>query len=95
MAGLPGHVDGAVGRIWRRHRDPVHGGYFWSFDADGPRERDKLAYGHGFVLLAASSAKVAGHPDADRLLADIAETLNRRFWETRHGASAAGNPLLT
>ncbi len=54
--GRPGaadFVDHAIAAIWTRHRDPKHGGYFWSFDADGPRERDKLAYGHAFVLLAA------------------------------------------
>ena len=54
----------------------------------GPRERDKLAYGHAFVLLAASSAKCAGHPDADRLLADVSEVLETRFWEAGVGASA-------
>ena len=80
LLGRPG-ADGSrsttrCARCWTRHRDATHGGYFWSFDADGPRERDKLAYGHAFVLLAASSAKCAGHPDADRLLADITEVLN-------------------
>ena len=91
LLGRPGAadlLDHAMDTLWRRHRDPAHGGYFWSFDADGPRERQKLAYGHGFVLLAGSSAKCAGHPDADRLIADIAEALNARFWEARYGASA-------
>ncbi len=91
LLGRPGAydlLDHAMATLWTRHRDPAHGGYFWSFDADGPREREKLAYGHAFVLLAASSAKCAGHPDADRLIADIAETLNGKFWEARYGASA-------
>ena len=91
LLGRPGAedlLDHAMATLWRRYRDPSHGGYFWSFDADGPRERQKLAYGHAFVLLAASSAKCAGHPQADRLLADIAEVLAARFWEARHGASA-------
>ena len=91
LRGRPGAyelLDHAMASIWEKHRDPSHGGYLWSFDANGPRERDKLAYGHAFVLLAASSAKVAGHPDADRLLADIASVLETRFWEPQHGASA-------
>ena len=91
LLGRPGaadFVDHGMKAIWSRHRDPAHGGYFWSFDADGPRERDKLAYGHAFVLLAASSAKCAGHPDADRLLADVSEILETRFWEPEVGASA-------
>ena len=89
--GRPGaadFVDHAMNAIWTRHRDSQHGGYFWSFDANGPLERDKLAYGHAFVLLAASSAKSVGHPDADRLLADISEVLETKFWEPTHGASA-------
>jgi mannose/cellobiose epimerase-like protein (N-acyl-D-glucosamine 2-epimerase family) len=91
LLGRPGAGDlleHAMETLWRRHRDAAHGGYFWSFDADGPRDRNKLAYGHGFVLLAASSALCAGHPDADRLINDITEVLNTRFWEARHGASA-------
>ncbi len=91
LLGRPGAyalLDHAMETLWRRHRDPAQGGYFWSFDADGPRDRQKLAYGHAFVLLAAASAKCAGHPQADRLIADIAEILRARFWEARHGASA-------
>jgi mannose/cellobiose epimerase-like protein (N-acyl-D-glucosamine 2-epimerase family) len=91
LLGRPGAydlLDHAMQTLWTRHRDPAHGGYFWSFDADGPRGRDKLAYGHAFVLLAASSAKCADHPDADRLLEDVTGVLNSRFWEVRHGASA-------
>ena len=91
LTGRPGasdFVDHAMRALWTRHRDAREGGYFWSFDADGPRERDKLAYGHAFVLLAASSAKCAGHPDADRLLADISEVLETKFWEPGPGVSA-------
>ncbi len=91
LNGRPGaadFVDHGMKAIWTKHRDAAHGGYFWSFDADGPVERDKLAYGHAFVLLAASSAKCVGHPDAARLLADISEILETRFWEPGIGASA-------
>ena len=91
LLGRPGAydlLDHAMRTLWDKHRDAQHGGYFWSFDADGPRERDKLAYGHAFVLLAAASAKCAGHPQADRLIADITAVIRERFWEARHGASA-------
>ena len=91
LLGRPGAydlLDHAMQTLWTRHRDPTHGGYYWSFDADGPRERDKLAYGHGFVLLAASSAKCAGHPDADRLHRRYHRGAERRFWEAGYGASA-------
>ncbi len=74
--------------LWNRHRDAVHGGYVWSVGKDGPGDDRKQAYGHAFVLLAASSAKVARHPDADRLLADVGEVLRARFWQAGEGAAA-------
>jgi sulfoquinovose isomerase len=36
--------------------------------------------------LAASSAKVAGHPAADRLLTDISKIIRERFWGEQYGA---------
>jgi len=91
LMGRPGaadFIDHGMKAIRTRHRDSVHGGYFWSFDANGPRERDKLAYGHAFVLLAASSAKLAGHAEADALLADVTDILETRFWDKTFGVSA-------
>jgi sulfoquinovose isomerase len=91
LLGRPGAadiVDHGVRSLLTRHRDEKHGGYFWSFDANGPRESDKLAYGHAFVLLAGASAKLVGHPDADKLIADVTEILETKFWEAGQGASA-------
>ena len=47
----------------------------------------KQAYGHAFVLLAAASARVAGHPHADCLLADVRDVLLRHIWEVNRGAA--------
>lgn len=77
-------VDAGMHALWHHHRDRRHGGYLW---APGVAE-DKLAYGHAFVLLAASSAKAVGHPDADRLLNDVAQVIDDRFWEDEHGLLA-------
>jgi mannose/cellobiose epimerase-like protein (N-acyl-D-glucosamine 2-epimerase family) len=91
LMGRPGaadFVDHGMEFLWSGHRDTKHGGYFWGIGEDAPSDDKKLAYGHAFVLLAASSAKLAGHPDADRLLADASEVLRTRFWEKVHGASA-------
>ena len=85
--GVDDIIDHGMKAIRTRHRDARHGGYFWSFDDSGPRERDKLAYGHGHVLLAAASAKCVGHPEADALIADIAEVIATRFWEADWGRS--------
>lgn len=68
------------------HRDQKHGGYLWSLEDGQPKDDTKQAYGHAFVLLAASSAKLAGHPLADEILADVSEVIDRRFWEEENGA---------
>ena len=89
LMGRPGadrFIDHGMEFLWNGHRDADHGGYVWGV-GDGGDSR-KQAYGHAFVLLAASSARLVGHPDADRLLADITEVLKRHFWEASHGASA-------
>ncbi|WP_373946532.1 AGE family epimerase/isomerase [Paracoccus marcusii] len=88
MAGRPdraGIVDQGMDWLWRAHRDTDHGGYLWAVDGTAPVEGPKLAYGHVFVLLAASSAKMIGHPDADRLLADITQVLDRHYWDDDAG----------
>ncbi|SNR26625.1 AGE family epimerase/isomerase [Paracoccus sediminis] len=80
-----GVIDRGMDLLWRRHRDARHGGYVWSVQGDAVADGTKLAYGHVFVLLAASTAKLAGHPDADRLLADVAQVLEDRFWDKGAG----------
>ncbi|TRW97446.1 AGE family epimerase/isomerase [Paracoccus sp. M683] len=88
LAGRPdraGIIDRGMQDLWARHRDASHGGYVWSVDAQGPVDGVKLAYGHVFVLLAASTAKLVGHADADRLLADISEVLDRHYWDDNAG----------
>jgi mannose/cellobiose epimerase-like protein (N-acyl-D-glucosamine 2-epimerase family) len=91
LLGRPGSgdiIDHGMRYLWNMHRDAKHGGYFWQVDDHGPADSNKQAYGHAFVLLAASSAKTAGHPLADAMLADITEVLETRFWEPEHGAIA-------
>lgn len=88
IAGRPdraGIIDRGMSDLWTRHRDNRHGGYVWSVDGAGIADGVKLAYGHVFVLLAASTAKLAGHPDADRLLADASEVLDRHYWDDAAG----------
>jgi mannose/cellobiose epimerase-like protein (N-acyl-D-glucosamine 2-epimerase family) len=91
LLGRPGAadiVDHGMQFLWNRHRDETHGGYFWQVDDQGAADASKQGYGHAFVLLAASSAKIVGHPLADRMLADITEILETRFWDDKHGAIA-------
>lgn len=91
LLGLPGAdrmIDHGMDFLWNRHRDQANGGYFWGVDDETATNPTKQAYGHAFVLLAASSAKVVGHPDADRLLADVSDVLSKRFWEADVGATS-------
>ncbi|MBU2867263.1 AGE family epimerase/isomerase [Pacificibacter marinus] len=82
-------IDAGMAFLWNTHRDTKNGGYFAAVNHDGTVADDtKLAYGHGFVLLAASTAKDAGHSDADRLLADVTDVLQSKFWEEAHGRFA-------
>ena len=91
LIGRPGAdviIDHGMDFLWKGHRDQDFGGYFWAVGYQGPIDSLKRAYGHAFVLLAASSAKVAGHPDAERLLADVTTVIQERFWEEPYGAVA-------
>ncbi|AUH32559.1 AGE family epimerase/isomerase [Paracoccus tegillarcae] len=88
LAGRPDHagiIDRGMEDLWTRHRDNRHGGYVWAVDGADVADGVKLAYGHVFVLLAASTAKLAGHPEADRLLADASDVLERHYWDESAG----------
>src|ERR1700727_2306403 len=76
LLGIPGAdriVDHGLAFLWERMRDAEHGGYFWGVDDEKPTNPTKQAYGHAFVMLAASSAMCVGHPDAPGLLADVTQ----------------------
>ena len=88
VAGCDDIIEQGMTYIAKSHRDTVQGGYLWALDGDQVCDERKLAYGHVFVLLAASSAKMAGHPDADALIADISDVLENRFWEEERGLFA-------
>ena len=92
LFGRPGAaeiVDHGINFLWNSHRDAERGGYYWAVDDNGPADKGrKQGYGHAFVLLAASSAKLVGHPLADQMIADVTEVLETRFWEEQHGAIA-------
>ncbi|MDP2782747.1 AGE family epimerase/isomerase [Devosia sp.] len=89
LIGRPGSdemVDHGMHYLWNKHRDTRHGGYVWGVDDHGVTDGSKQAYGHAFVLLAASSAKLVGHPLADKVLADVTEVIEHRFWDDTVGA---------
>ena len=79
-------VDHGMRYLWEGHRDTRNGGYCWSLDDEGFKDDTKQAYGHAFVLLAAADATMTGHPLGRKLLADVTEVLETRFWDDQHGA---------
>lgn len=74
--------------LWSHHRDTTHGGYIYGLKGGEISDDRKLAYGHVFVLLAGATAKLAGHPDADRMISDVTQVLEDRFWSAERGLFA-------
>ena len=86
--GAPGcadMIDAGMRFLWTRHRDPDYGGYLWSVGNQATADGTKLAYGHIFALLAGASARMAGHPDADRLIDDVRDVIDSWFWDDERG----------
>ncbi|MCG7495061.1 AGE family epimerase/isomerase [Thalassobius sp. Cn5-15] len=71
--------------LTKHHRDPNNGGFFWSTANGEGANKNKLAYGHVFVLLAAASATAAGHRDGPQLLEEIDRVLDLHFWDEERG----------
>ena len=66
--------------------DADHGGWFGAVDAAGaPVGTAKSCYDHAFVMLAASTAVVAGLPGADALLAEATQVFEEHFWDEPSG----------
>jgi len=66
-------------------RDTDHGGWYPAVTDEGPADTTKAAYGHAFVVLAASSASVAGVPGAPELLAAALTVSEQHFWDDAAG----------
>jgi mannose/cellobiose epimerase-like protein (N-acyl-D-glucosamine 2-epimerase family) len=91
LLGRPGDgplADHGVRALAGSFADHHHGGW-WSELRDGkPVDERKEAYPHAFVLLAASSARIAGRPGACALWDAAAEVVAGRFWREEEGAFA-------
>lgn len=67
--------------------DRDHGGWYAEVGTDGPIVTAKQAYGHAFVVLAASSALLAGAEGASDLLGRALQVSERYFWDDDQGLS--------
>lgn len=86
LLGIPGCaplVDHGVTALRTVLADDVNGG--WYAAADQRNDGEKRAYEHAFVLLAASSATIAGRPGARELLADAGAVILDHFWDEPRG----------
>lgn len=89
MTGRPGAsalVDHGLSALTGRLHDPLHGGWFAAVGTNAPNDA-KEAYGHAFVILAASSATAAGRPGARDLLERALAVHSDRFWDEDAGMS--------
>lgn len=76
-------VRGLKGELY----DSEHGGWYPGVTADGKTLPDKQCYAHAFVILAASSALLAGVKGARELLSEALDLFELRFWNEEEGLS--------
>ena len=80
-------ADAALKGLTGELHDDEHGGWYAGLTADGDILPDKQCYAHAFVILAASSAMLAGRPLAKELLKDALRIYDKFFWQDETGLS--------
>ena len=88
LLGRPGAasmVDHGLAALAGPLADREHGGWFAQVGPDGPIDRTKAAYAHSFVVLATSSAAVAGRPGAREALDEALRVQLQHFWDDEAG----------
>lgn len=88
LLGYPGAgelADQALKGLTGILHDDKNGGWYPQVHEDGSHEPGKVCYAHAFVILAASSALLAGRPGAKELLNDALATYDRHFWDDQTG----------
>ena len=68
-------------------RDEKNGGWYAGLTADNKIVPNKQCYAHAFVILAASSAVLAGRPGAKELLDEALALYDQYFWNEEEGLS--------
>lgn len=88
MMGMPGAkqlaqqaVRGLLGDL----KDKKNGGWYPGITADGAYLPTKQCYAHAFVILAGTSAKLAGIEGGEELLAQALKTYDEFFWDDEIG----------
>lgn len=93
LAGFLGHpgsgelADAGLKGLKGELHDAANGGWYAGLTADGEVVPNKQCYAHAFVILAASSATLAGRPGAKELLDEALALYDLRFWNEQEGLS--------
>lgn len=78
-------VDHGVKAMLDLFHDKTNNGFFNAIDKNGtPTTKNKIAYDHVFVLLAASTAKAVKHPQADELFHIIDSVIDQYYWDPQY-----------
>ena len=80
-------VDAAIKGLRGELHDGTNGGWYAGVTADGAILPDKACYAHAFVILAGTSALLAGRPGAKELLDDALAVYDEKFWNEEEGLS--------
>lgn len=78
-------ADAALKGLRGELHDAAHGGWYAGLNEDGSVMPSKQCYAHAFVILAASSALLAGRKGAEELLDDALAVYDQRFWDEAEG----------
>lgn len=81
-------AEAAIRGLRTELKDKKNGGWYAGIAADGTILPDKQCYAHAFVILAASSARLAGVEEGRALLEEALEVYDRYFWEEKEGLAA-------
>ena len=78
-------IDAGLKGLNGELKDTVNGGWYAGLTPDDQIVPDKQCYAHAFVILASSSALLAGRPGAEELLEEALKLYDFRFWNEEEG----------
>ena len=81
-------AEKAIGGITGELRDTENGGWYAGRTPEGEPLPMKQCYAHAFVILASSSAYLAGVAGAEELLKDALELYDKYFWNEEEGLAS-------
>ena len=81
-------MDAAVRGLAGELRDTENGGWYEGLTAEGGILPGKQCYAHAFVILAGTSACLAGRDGAEKLLEEALKAYDKYYWNETEGLSA-------